>query len=142
MRIIHGIKNPDFGLDPEAACITLRAHWPRIDLIIFIILPQTGFTKEMLAEIARSPNAAVKYLVAYTGEFDYRWDESAAAAWLDPAIITKEEKLYLDANGYRGPFYGHTLWWTAANKPALDVQLVHVQTDLDLPRFNKLFIDL
>ena len=35
-----------------------------------------------------------------------------------------------------------TLSWTAANKPAVDVQLVHVQTDLDLPRFYKLFMEL
>ena len=58
------------------------------------------------------------------------------------AIITKEKKLYIDVNLDRGPFYGDTLSWTDANKPALDLQLVHVQTDLDLPRFNKLFIDL
>jgi inosine-uridine nucleoside N-ribohydrolase len=132
----------NFWFDPEAAHITLRAHWPRIDLTTVDISVKTGFTNEMLAEIARSPNPAAKYLAAYTGEFYYLWDELAAAAWLDPAIITKEENLYLDVDLNRGPFYGDTLSWTAANKPALDVQLVHVQTDLDLPRFNKLFIDL
>ena len=132
----------NFWFDPEAAHITLRAHWPRIDLTTVDISVKTGFTKEMLAEIARSPNPAAKYLAAYTSEFYYLWDELAAAAWLDPAIITKEEKLYLDVDLNRGPFYGDTLSWTVANKPALDVQLVHVQTDLDLPRFNKLFVDL
>jgi purine nucleosidase len=132
----------NFWFDPEAVHITLRAHWPRIDLTTVDISVKTGFTKAMLDDIARSTNPAAKYLAAYTDEFYYLWDELAAAAWLDPAIITKEEKLYLDVDLSRGPFYGDTLSWTAANKPALDLQLVHVQTDLDLPRFNKLFIDL
>ena len=132
----------NFWFDPEAAHITLRAHWPRIDLTTVDISIKTQFTKAMLDEIAESPNPAAKYLAAYTGEFYYLWDELAAAAWLDPAIITKEQKLYLDVDLTRGPFYGDTLSWTAANKPALDLQLVHVQTDLDLQRFNKLFIEL
>jgi purine nucleosidase len=132
----------NFWFDPEAAHITLRAHWPRIDLTTVDISVKTGFTKAMLEDISRSTNPAAKYLATYTGEFYYCWDELAAAAWLDPAIITKEEKLYIDVDLNRGPFYGDTLSWTAADKPALDLQLVHVQTDLDLPRFNKLFTEL
>jgi purine nucleosidase len=132
----------NFWFDPEAAHITLHAHWPRIDLTTVDISIKTQFTKAMLEEIARSPQPAAKYLATYTGEFYYLWDELAAAAWLDPAIITKEEQLYLDVDLNRGPFYGDTLSWTAATKPDLDLQLVHVQSDLDLPRFNKLFIDL
>jgi inosine-uridine nucleoside N-ribohydrolase len=103
---------------------------------------KTDFTKAMLDDIASSPNPAAKYLADYTGEFYYLWDELAAAAWLDPAIITKEEKLYVDVDLTRGPFYGDTLTWTEDDKPRLDLQPVHVQTDLDLPRFNKLFLEL
>jgi purine nucleosidase len=132
----------NFWFDPEAAHITLRAHWPRIDLTTADISIKTGFTKAMLDDIAQSPNPAAKYLATYTDRFSYCWDELAAAAWLDPAIITKEQRLYIDVNLNRGPFYGDTLSWTAENKPALDLQLVHVQTDLDLPRFNKFFVDL
>jgi inosine-uridine nucleoside N-ribohydrolase len=132
----------NFWFDPEAAHITLRAHWPRIDLTTVDISIKTSFTKAMLADIAQSPNPAAKYLAAYTNEFYYLWDELAAAAWLDPAIITKEQKLYIDVDLSRGPSYGDTLSWTEANKPAVDLQLVHVQTDLDLPGFNKLFLDL
>ena len=132
----------NFWFDPEAAHITLRAHWPRIDLTTVDISIKTAFTKAMLEDIARSTNPAAKYLAAYTSEFYYLWDELAAAAWLDPAIITKEEKLYLDVDLTRGPFYGDTLSWSAESKPKLDIQLVHVHTDLDLPRFNKLFVEL
>lgn len=132
----------NFWFDPEAAHITLRAHWPRIDLTTVDISIKTAFTKAMLEDIGRSQNPAAQYLVSYTGEFYYLWDELAAAAWLDPAIITKEQQLYVDVDLTRGPFYGDTLSWTAANKPTLDLQLVHVQTDLDLSRFNKLFVEL
>jgi purine nucleosidase len=132
----------NFWFDPEAAHITLRGHWPRIDLTTTDISIKTGFTKAMLDDIAHSPNPAAKYLATYTNQFSYCWDELAAAAWLDPAIITKEQRLFIDVDLNRGPFYGDTLSWTAANKPLLDLQLVHVQTELDLPRFNKLVVDL
>lgn len=132
----------NFWFDPEAAHVTLRARWPRIDLTTVDISVKTAFTKAMLDEIAGSSNPAAKYLVTYTDRFSYCWDELAAAAWLDPAIITKEKELYIDVNLSRGSFYGDTLSWTAENKPALDLQPVHVQTDLDLPRFNRLFIEL
>jgi len=132
----------NFWFDPEAAHITLRAHWPRIDLTTTDISVKTSFTKAMLDDIARSPNPGAKYLATYTDRFSYCWDELAAAAWLDPAIITRAKDLYVDVDLSRGPSYGDTLSWTAGNKPSLDLQLVHVQTDLDLPRFNKLLIDL
>jgi inosine-uridine nucleoside N-ribohydrolase len=132
----------NFWFDPEAAHITLRAHWPRIDLTTTDISVKTSFTKAMLDDIARLSNPAAKYLAAYTDSFSYCWDELAAAAWLDPSIITKEQELYIDVDLNRGPFYGDTLSWTAVNKPSLDLQLVHVQTDLDLERFNKSLINL
>jgi purine nucleosidase len=132
----------NFWFDPEAAHITLRARWPRIDLTTVDISIKTQFTKAMLDEIATSPNPAAKYLASYTGEFYYMWDELAAAAWLDPSIIKKEQKLYVDVDTSNGPTYGDTLSWTAATRPQLDVQLVHVQTELDVAKLNKLFIEL
>ena len=132
----------NFWFDPEAAHLTLTAHWPRIDLTTVDISVKTRFTREMLAEIARSGEPAAKYLVAYTGEFYYLWDELAAAAWLDPTIITKEELLYVDVDLTRGPGYGDTLTWTATSKPEVDVQLVHVQQDLDVDRFDRMFVGL
>ena len=70
------------------------------------------------------------------------WDELAAAAWIDPQIITKEQVLYVDVDLARGPNYGDTLTWTADSKPERPMTPVHVQKDLDAPRFSKLFIDL
>jgi purine nucleosidase len=132
----------NFWFDPEAAHITLRAKWPRIDLTTVDISIKTMFTKAMLAEIGRSQQPAAQYLVKYTHEFYYLWDELAAAAWLEPDIITKQQTMYLDVDCRRGPSYGDTLTWTTASKPSIDLQVVHIQSDLDLTRFNKMFVEL
>jgi purine nucleosidase len=132
----------NFWFDPEAAHITLHAHWPRIDLTTVDISIKASFTQAMLDQIATSQNPAAHYIARYSQDRYYLWDELAAAAWLDPTIITAERKLYLDVDLSHGATYGDTLAWTDANKPDLDLQLVHVQTDLDLPRFTRMFVAL
>jgi purine nucleosidase len=132
----------NFWFDPEAAHITLRAPWPRIDLTTVDISVKTHFTPEMMRDIASSPNPAAQYIAKYTGEFYYLWDELAAAALLDPAIITKSRILYIDVDTTPGPNYGDTLSWTEATKPTRPMPPVHVQQDLDTARFNNLFVTL
>ncbi len=134
----------NFWFDPEAAHITLRAPWPRIELTPVDISLKTHFTAKLLAEIATSKQPAAQYLARYTGnEFYYMWDELAACAWLDPSIITKEETLYVDIDFERGPDYGDTLTWDEAGKPQRsDLRAVHVQQELDETRFYKLFAQL
>jgi inosine-uridine nucleoside N-ribohydrolase len=132
----------NFWFDPEAARITLRAHWPRIDVTTVDISIKAMFTQEMLDAISASPHPAARYIAKYSDERYYLWDEIAACAWLDPSIITQELKLYMDVDVSHGPAYGETLTWDEALKPEIDLQLVHAQTDLDLPRFSKMFIGL
>jgi purine nucleosidase len=132
----------NFWFDPEAAHIVLRANWPRIELTTVDISLKTRFTREMAAEIAKANTPAANYVAKYTTEFGYCWDELEAAAWLDPAIITKHEDLYVDVDLTRGPGYGDTLTWSAENKPQRPVGLVHVQQELDRARFEKDFVEL
>ena len=132
----------NFWFDPEAAHITLHAPWPRIDLTTVDISIKATFTPSMLEQIAQSNQPAAQYIAHYTQEKYYLWDELAAAAWLDPAIITAERQIYLDVDINHGPTYGDTLAWTDKNKPDTDLQLVHIQTGLDLPRFTTLFVKL
>ncbi len=131
----------NFWFDPEAAHMVLRAPWPRIDLTTVDISVKTQFTKAMFDEIARSPNPGAQYVAKYTHEYYYLWDELTAAALLDRSIITKEETLYVDVDTARGPNYGDTLSWTAANRPEAMLQPVHVQVDLDLAKFNAMFVE-
>ncbi len=132
----------NFWFDPEAARITLRAHWPRIDVTTVDISIKAMFTQEMFDAIAKSPNPAAQYIAKNSQERYYLWDELAACAWLDHSIITKEISLYADVDVSHGPAYGETLTWGEALKPAIDLQPIHAQLDLDLPRFTKMFVDL
>jgi len=128
--------------DPEAARISLRAHWPRIDVTTVDVSIKAMFTQQMLETIAKSNNPAARYIAKYSDERYYLWDELAACAWLDPSIITQTLNLYMDVDVSHGPAYGETLTWGEALKPSIDLQLVHAQVDLDLPRFSKMFVDL
>jgi purine nucleosidase len=132
----------NFWFDPEAARMTLRAHWPRIDVTTVDVSIKAMFTQAMLDEISKSPNPAARYVAKYSQDRYYLWDELAACAWLDPSIITKDRRLYLDVDVSHGPAYGETLTWSEALKPAIDLQLVHAQVDLDFPKFARMFVEL
>lgn len=127
--------------DPEAAHIVLRAHWPSIICTTVDVSVKTQLSRAMFDEIAKSPLPAAQYIAKYsTPARSYLWDELAAAAWLDPSLITEERLLYMDVNLDRGAGYGDTLTWSERNKPALDVQLVHTQMDVDMPKFAAAFV--
>jgi purine nucleosidase len=132
----------NFWFDPEGAHITLRAHWPRIDVTTVDVSIKAPFTQEIVDTIAKSSSPAAQYIAKYSEERYYMWDELTALAWIDPSIITKERLLYMDVDVSHGPSYGDSLTWTEKLKPAIDVQLVHAQTDLDLPKFTRMFVDL
>jgi len=132
----------NFWFDPEAAHKTLRAHWPRIDVTTVDGSIKAMYTQAMVDEISKSPHPAARYIAAYSQERYYLWDELAACAWLDPSIITRTVDLYMDVDLSHGPAYGETLTWSPPLKPAVDVQLVHAQVDVDLARFTRQFIQL
>jgi inosine-uridine nucleoside N-ribohydrolase len=132
----------NFWFDPEAAHIVLRAHWPRIDVTTVDISIKAMFTESMVAAISKSPNPAARYIADFSQERYYLWDELAACAWLDPAIISKERVLYMDVDVSHGPSYGNTLTWSDEVRPETDVQRVHAQLDVDLARFTRQFVEL
>ena len=129
--------------DPEASHIMLRAHWPSIVSTTVDVSVKTQLTQSMLDQIARSPNPAAQYLAKYAQPGNsYMWDELAAAAWIDPSLITAERKVYMDVNLDRGAGYGDTLIWSEQMKPSLDVQLVHAQVDVNMQKFAEMFVKL
>ena len=128
--------------EPEAAHIVLRADWPRIDVTTADVSLKAPFSKEMLDAIAKSNTKAARYITAWSQDRYYMWDEFAACSWIDPSLVTKENKIYLDVDLSRGPNYGGTLTWNENLKPDSGVRLVHAQMDLDLPQFQKMFVDL
>ena len=132
----------NFWFDPEAAHIVLRAAWPRIDITTVDVSIKAPFTQAMLDEISKSKSPTARYIAAWSQDRYYMWDEFAACAWLDPSLVTKEKLLYMDVDISHGPSYGDTLTWDEKLKPATGVRLVHAQVDLDLPKFQKMFVEL
>jgi purine nucleosidase len=135
----------NFWFDPEAAKIVLEAPWKKIVCTPVDISVKTRITDAMLVEIKKSDSATAQYVATYfmkdQGGY-YMWDELAAAAWIDPTLITKKEERYMSVDVDHGAAYGNTLTWTDKDKPMLGARLVEIQQDLDLPRFNKMFVDL
>ncbi|MGD1061805.1 MAG: nucleoside hydrolase [Terracidiphilus sp.] len=132
----------NFWFDPEAAHIVLRADWPRIDVTTVDVSVKAPFTQVMVDAIAKSQAPAARYITAWSQQRYYMWDELEACAWLDPTIITREQVVYMDVDLSHGPSYGDTLTWPEKLKPATGVRQVHAQLDLDLPRFQKMFVEL
>jgi purine nucleosidase len=129
--------------DPEAAHIVLRAHWPSITCTPVDVSIQTRLTQGMLRQIAQARTPLAQYLARYAHpEESYMWDELAAAAWLDPSIITSEKTMYMDMDLSHGAGYGNTLAWTAQNRPDLDFQPVHVQFRVGVAKFDRMFVNL
>jgi len=135
----------NFWFDPEATHIALRAPWPRIDVTTVDVSIKAWFTQPMLDAITKAADAnhpAAQYITQWSQERYYLWDELTACAWLDPSIITKEKQVLMDIDLSHGPSYGNTLTWTDQLRPQLETGKVHAQLDLDLPRFEKMFVEL
>jgi inosine-uridine nucleoside N-ribohydrolase len=135
----------NFWFDPEAAKSVLGAPWKKIICTPVDISVKTRITESMIADIGRSNSPAGQYVVKYFMKDQggsYMWDELAAAAWIDPTIITKKESRYMSVDVDHGAAYGNTLTWGEKDRPNVGEQLVEIQQDLDLAKFNKMYVEL
>ncbi len=131
--------------DPEAAHIVLRAPWTKITCTPVDISVKTRLTSALIDRIKAADSPTARYIGQYArlhGNYHYLWDELAAAAWLDPGLITKKETMFMDVDLEHGAGYGNTVAWTENDRPKTNLHPVEVQDDLDLDRFYKLFVDL
>jgi purine nucleosidase len=131
--------------DPEAAHIMLMAPWKKIVCTPVDISVKTRMTAELIDRIKAGNSPAARYIGQYArlhGQYNYLWDELAAAAWLDPSLITQKETRFMDIDLDKGYGYGDTITWTDHDKPKIEVRPVEIQVDLDLEKFYKLFVDL
>jgi purine nucleosidase len=135
----------NFWFDPEAAYAVLRAHWSKITCTPADISIKVRLTPQMVKHIGASGTALARYIARFyqSGDGnDYMWDELAAAAWMDPAVITKQETRYLGVDIDHGAGYGDTLTWSDSDKPKITTQLVTIQLDLDKEKFYEMFVKL
>jgi len=143
------LNNPrhefNFWFDPEAAHIVLGAPWKKIVCTPTDISVKTLLTPEMVKQIDASGTVIGHYIARYFqagGGADIMWDELAAAAWIDPSIITKRETRYMSVDLDRGAGYGNTLTRPQEDKPRVPWRLVEIQVDLDTAKFYRMFIGL
>jgi purine nucleosidase len=146
---IEFVNNPrhefNFWFDPEAAQIVLGAPWRKITCTPTDISVKTQLTPAMIKEIDAGGTALAHYVTRYYQPgpgSDFMWDELAAAAWIDPTIITKRETRYMSVDLDRGAGYGNTLTWTARDKPRVARPPVEVLMDLDTEKFYRMFVGL
>lgn len=131
----------NFWWDPEAVHIVMRSPWHKITVTTVDISIKTRLTKAMIDQIAKAGTPVAQYIGKWADE-EFLWDELAAAAWLDPSIITKQDKVYMDIDISHGASYGNTLVWLEGNQPGLGEQLVYVHADVNLDKFYKMLMDL
>lgn len=143
------VNNPrhefNFWFDPEAAQIVLRAPWKRMVCTPTDISIKTHVTPALMKQIEASGTALARYVsrfAMFSPGADIMWDEIAAAAWLDPSLITKRETRYMGVDLDPGPGYGNTLTWAGNDKARLASQPVEVQVDLDTEKFYRMFVTL
>ncbi len=135
----------NFWFDPEAAEIVLRAPWKKIVCTPTDISIKARLTPAMVKRIGASGTPLGAYIEKFfmPGDGnDYMWDELAAAAWIDPSVITKRETRYMGVDTDHGAGYGNTLTWHESDKPKVTVQPVEIQIDLDLTKFSEMFVSL
>ena len=127
--------------DAEAASAVLHEAWPRIVQIPVDPTTKTFFRKELYAEIGRGGTPVASY-VARFGEGFPMWDELAAAVWLDPSLVKRSQKMLEDVAVGDGADYGSTLSWPVGRGPGLGEREVEVVQDVDVPRFERLTVEL
>jgi len=135
----------NFWMDPEAADAVLHANWRKITCTPVDISIKTKLTQAMVDEIGKADTPLAQYVAKYFlpgPGADFMWDELAAAAWIDPSIITKRDVRYMAVDTDHGAAYGNTLTWLEGDKPKRSLQRVEILVDVDLPRFDKMFVDL
>ena len=145
----HVNQRFNFWWDAEAAAIHLRAPWKEMDLTPIDVCHKTQMTKELVERIASADTPLARYTKeSYLGPgvdeglFTYMWDELAAAAIIDPGVITKKEEMFMDCDFLWGPNYGKTVWWKQQPPPSWAVNPWKVHMDIDRQRFEDLFVEL
>jgi len=128
--------------DPEAASIMARSPWRKVTAIPIDPSTATQLTPELLERMAKVASPALADYIRSREPGFPLWDEIAAGAWLDPGMIEKSERLYVDFNTQFGPAYGDTLSWLEPYAPDLGEQPAEVVKSVDPVRLEALMVKL
>jgi inosine-uridine nucleoside N-ribohydrolase len=132
----------NFRWDPEAAAAVLQAPWRKIIQVPVDPTTRTLFTPELIKRIAAADTPVARYVARHIEGFPM-WDELSAAVWLDAAIVTRSERLAVGVDtAAEAAGYGNSLSWPAGQGPGLGERDITVVFEVDVPRLEKLVVDL
>jgi purine nucleosidase len=127
--------------DPEAASIVLHESWKKITQVPVDPTTKTFFKPAFFQQL-KSGRAPFDAYLAQFGQPYPMWDELAVAVWLDPTLVTRSANLLVDVDTSFTAGYGNTLSWPVGAGPGLGERSVFVVQDVDVPRFERMTLDL
>jgi purine nucleosidase len=127
--------------DPEAASIVLHEPWKKITQIPIDPTTRTFFKPEFFTQLSHGHAPFDGYLAQF-GQPYPMWDELAVAVWLDPSIVTHSATRLVDVDTSFTAGYGNTVSWALDAGPGLGERPVLVIQDVDVPRFERMTLDL
>lgn len=144
---VNGRREFNWWWDPEAVRMVMSAPWKKITVTPVDISVKTSLSDDIRAAIAKSDSPTAQYLTRFSragaGGGGYMWDEIAAAAVIDPSIITETKQLKVNIDIDHGASYGQTIFIEDTVKaPSWLWKTSTVQVDLDKEKFYKLYVDL
>jgi len=128
--------------DPEAASIVARSPWKKITVVPVDPSTATQLSPELLARLSKVARPDIGAFVARLPAGFPLWDETAAAVWLDPSLVTDQETLFVDFNTQFGAGYGDMLSWREGYQPDLGEQKADVVRSVDPKRMEALMVKL
>lgn len=127
--------------DPEAASLVLHEPWKRVVQVPVDPTTATLFAERLLSRLGHASTPIASYLRQYTVSLPM-WDELTAMVWLDPSIIKQSATMLVDVDTSFTAGYGNTLSWPLGKGPHLGERPVQVIQAVDVPRFERLTMEL
>jgi inosine-uridine nucleoside N-ribohydrolase len=128
--------------DPEAAHIVFTTAWPKLTLVTNDASEKAIGTKAVIDRATASGKPVAAYVKTIAQPNFPLWDEVQAAAWIDPAIVTRRGMLSMDVDLMPGANYGALLTWPAGKGPGLGEGEVEVIDTVDVPKVEAMFVSL
>nr|WP_226015914.1 nucleoside hydrolase [Novosphingobium sp. FKTRR1] len=126
--------------DPEAASIVWRSPWRQVTVVPVDPSTATQRRPDLLKRLAGVASPALGKLIAAMEPGFPLWDETAAGVFLDPAMVTGNETLYIDTNTQFGPGYGDMLSWREHYQPGLGERPAEVIHSIDPAKLEALMV--
>jgi inosine-uridine nucleoside N-ribohydrolase len=137
----NGRREFNWWFDPEAVHIVMNAPWKKITITPVDISIKTRLSEDIQTQIAKTDTPLTRYLKQFSRS-GYMWDEIAAAAFMDPSVITNQQELYVDIDTSHGASYGQTVFAGKTAKVPSSWKTSNVQFDLNTDKFYQMYIHL